>query len=250
MAISRASTSTIVNGFPKYKQFLDSTITSAPVLDVFNDGSCIAFYTLDNTANDSSGNYNGTPSNLTYSAIDKKLGTHAAIFNGTSSTISVPSIRNSYPLAVSVWVTNTNGWAATTTEGQYEIFNMSIGGNRLSLGFTYSTGWNPQKGLTVMYGNSNHWLGSYSSFNNDNLSFFHLVYSIPSYNGAPSVYVNGNSVNMINQGGGHGGSPGWNIGSNSTNGEYWPGKIDHLRFFNKGLTQSEVNTLYNNGVGV
>lgn len=221
----------------------------AVAVDIFGDGSGLALWQFENNANDYSGNYNGTASNLTYSSASKKLGTYSAVFNGTSSTVSIPSVKNSYPLAISLWATNDNGWSNTSVQGQYELFNMSIAGNRLSLGWTYSTSWNPQKGFTVMYGNSNHWLGASSTTDGNSTSFFHIVYCIPSYNGTPVVYVNGTSINMINQGGGHGGSAGWNIGSNSTSGEYWPGKIDQLRFFNKVLSQSEVNSLYNSGSG-
>ena len=43
-------------------------------------------------------------------------------------------------------------------------------------------------------------------------------------------------------GGGHGGSGGWNMGSNSASGEYWDGKIENVRFFNKQLTAAEAWT--------
>lgn len=253
MAITRLSVSSISNGFPKFQRAWDqSTLIGQDVVDIFGDSSGLALWRLEGNANDSGGNYNGTTSGVTYSTTRKeRTGNFSGIFLPNSgSTISIPSVRNSYPLSVSLWAQNDFGWN-NVNQAQYEIFNMSIAGNRLSLGWTYEGSWTPQKGLTVMYGNSNHWSGKPSNdFNYDSTSFFHIVYCVPSYNGTPVVYVNGTSITMNNNGGGHGGSPGWNIGSNSTSGEYWTGKLDQIRFFNKVLTQSEVNTLYNGGLGI
>lgn len=247
MSITKLSVSTIKNGFPKYQNAYDtSAIFPKDVVDVFGDGSGVALWSFDNSADEKGGNYNGSASNVTYDSSSKKVGTHSAVFNGSSSTISVPSVRTSYPISISVWAQNSSGWVPGG--GVQEIFNMSVFDNasvqrRLTIGIVTNAGW--PTGPTVMYGNSNHWsFNSSSVFNNNSTEFFHLVYNIPGYNSAPTCYINGVSYSFTNNGGGHGGSPGWNIGSNSTSGEWWNGKLDQLRVFNKTLSQSEVNQLY------
>jgi hypothetical protein len=249
MAVSRFSNSRIGAGFPKYQNFWDQTtaIVGTSTVDVFGDGSGIALWRFENNANDTSNNYNGTASNVTYSSTDYKLDSYSAVFNGSSSNISIPSVKSTYPVAISAWVKSNTGFQPTS--GVEEIINMSVATYRLTIGWVTNSPW-PQ-GPTVMYGNSNHWSGpNPSGMSGNTTTWYHVVYSIPSYNGTPSVWINGTSVTMTNNGGGHGGTAGWAIGSNGNGGEWWNGKIDQLRFFNRELTQANVNTLYNGGVGI
>lgn len=53
-------------------------------LDIFGDGSCKALYRLDGNANDESGNYHGTETNVTYGGGVYERG---AVFNGSTSQI-------------------------------------------------------------------------------------------------------------------------------------------------------------------
>ena len=251
MAISKLSTSSANLGLVKYKT-ASSLSAQTDFVDIFNDESGVAYWKFDNNANDFSRLYDGTSSNVTYST-SSKLGSHAASFNGSSSTISIPALVNYYPLSVSVWAQNANGWVPPS-DGVQEIINMSIFDNssikrRLTVGIVKNPGW--PTGPTVMFGNSNHWsFNSSAIFNGNSTDFFHLVYNFPGYNSAPTCYINGTPYSFTNNGGGHGGSPGFNIGSNSTSAEWWNGKLDNLRIFNKVLSQSEVNTLYNSGSGI
>jgi hypothetical protein len=50
---------------------------------------------------------------------------------------------------------------------------------------------------------------------------------------------------MTNNGGGHGGSAGNNIGSNSSSGEFWPGKISTVLGYNTTLTDAQVLQNFN-----
>lgn len=241
MSVSRAKSSS-TSSFKKGTKFSD-IYTNYNIIDFVGDGTGIALWTLDQNIFDLGGNYNGiSSSNLTYSTSDKKIGTSSGIFGG-NTTITMPTIKNSYPLSISMWVQDNNAFAPSTS-GMRELFNMNINGQRLSLGIINNSGW--PTGPTIMYGGSNHWSGSVSSFSPNATDFFHIVFSIVGSNNAShAVYFNGNSVSLTNNGGAHGGTAGWNIGSNSTSGEYWSGKIDHVRFFNKALSQSEVTSLYN-----
>jgi len=208
-------------------------------LNILNDGSCLALWQFNGNSNDLSGSYNGTPSNVTYT--EGILG-QSGVFNGSNSTVSVPNVKNSYPFSVSLWATHNRGWIPSGNQMD-QLFNMSIGGQRVSLGIVQYPGW--RTGPTIMYGGTNHWSCSNLYMQNDNVGFYHLVYVIRGNNDSNHrIYINGVRQEMINNGGGHGGSAGWNIGSNSSSGEWWPGKIDQVRFFNREITESEVLTLF------
>ena len=219
--------------------------TSTPtkdILNVFGDGSCLACWRFDNNVTDLSGNYNGNSSNVSFTdSTGGKFG-QSAIFNGSSSTVSIPNVKNSYPFSISMWATHNLGWNLPGN-GMDELFNASIGGQRVSMGIVQNPGW--RSGPTLMYGGTSHWSCSNSYFLNDNVDFYHLVFIVHGSNDSNHrIYINGVRQELINNGGGHGGSAGWNIGSNSSGGEWWRGKIDQVRFFNRVITESEVLTLF------
>lgn len=220
---------------------LGSPNSTKDTLNVFSDGSCLALWKFDGNANDTSGNYNGSPSNLSYTSTDVKFG-QAGIFNGTNTTVSIPNVKNSYPFAVSLWATHNTGWVQPS-DGMDELFNASINGQRVSMGIVRNPGWTT--GPTLMYGGTSHWSCSNSYLANDSINYYHIVYNVAGNNDAShSIYINGIWQQMVNNGGAHGGTPGWNIGSNSSGAEYWRGKIDQVRFFNRTISQSEVLTLF------
>lgn len=216
--------------------------TTNSTVNIFNDGSCIALWQLNGNGNDLSGSYNGSPSNVSWTDSTGGQFGQAGIFNGSNSTMSVPNVKNSYPLSVSLWATHNRGWTPSGNQMD-QLFNMSINGQRLSLGIVQYPGW--RTGPTIMYGGTNHWSCSNLYMQNDSVGFYHIVYIIHgSNNSNHRIYINGVNQEIVNNGGGHGGSAGWNIGSNSTSGEWWPGKIDQIRFFNRVITESEVLTLF------
>jgi len=57
---------------------------------LYNDASLKAYYRFEGNSNDAKGTNNGTDANMTYGAGTGKFG-QGAIFNGTSSTITIPS---------------------------------------------------------------------------------------------------------------------------------------------------------------
>ena len=58
-------------------------------LQVLGDTSCIATYQLDGNANDLSGNYSGTPTDVSYGVGEFDL---AGVFNGSSSGVQINSL--------------------------------------------------------------------------------------------------------------------------------------------------------------
>jgi hypothetical protein len=240
------------------RSFSITVTDSSNTVDVFGDGSGKALWKLDNTALDVSGNYNGSITSVTFDSTVKKLGTHSAQF-GTDRTISIPTIVNNYPFTVSLWATCPNWYF--TTEGQQEMFNAGLtdqgtpngsGGKRISLGLTKVNAWNNgNTSVTLMYGGVNHTGADVPDGWTDSNAWHHIVWVVRGDSDG-SIYLDGVSQTVLSFGGGHGGTAGWNIGSNSNNppDEEWPGRLDHVRFFNKALNSSEVAQLYNSGSGL
>ena len=233
--------------------------TDFAALDILGDGSCIAQWKLDGNGNDVSGNYNSTATNnITWTNDGIKPGTKCATFTKNSSYITIPTVKSSYPMSVSMWVRHTHGFQALPGEMD-ELFNMGTSGGRLSLGFSNNASWN--QGLSIMYGGTSHWATDSvstipSSVNPiSNLSeellgpkfkagknaWFNVCWSIHGHNNSShEVWINGCLMGMYDQGGGHGGSAGWKIGANHGGGENWQGDICNVRFFNKTINEDDA----------
>lgn len=165
-------------------------------------------------------------------------------FDGSNDTISLSSIINAYPFTVSFWASYPYAGWAPPADGMDQLLNMSIAGQRVSLGTVKNTGW--ATGLTLMYGGSNHWSVDTSSSLAVANRFYNVVWSIAgSNNTAHKIYVNGVSQTMVNNGGTHGGAAGWQIGSNGNGDEYWLGRIGNVAVYNRQLSDSEVTQNFN-----
>ena len=165
-------------------------------------------------------------------------------FNGTTQTIPIGSILNAYPFTVSFWASYPySGWAPPS-DGMDELMNMSISGQRISIGTIKNTGW--PTGPTLMYGGSNHYSFDGSSALSTANQFYNVVWAVTGSNDSNhKIYVNGVSQTLTNNGGAHGGTAGWQIASNGNDGEYWIGSIASVQVYNKTLSQVEVNQNFN-----
>ena len=214
-------------------------------LDVFGDGSCIAFYKFEGNANDESGNYNGTASNVTYA---QSYINNGAVFNGSSSKIVLPNsslgITDASNFSISCWF-NTN---SSTQDNQGIIWtNGSNAGARFGLGINSTS----QGGDTSVYfgiGTS-----SFTYINSGTSAFtantwVHVV-CVKSSTTGMSLYVD-NVLKATNTGATGAASTtatGDNrIGGYKTTAEssWFNGSIDQVRIFSKALSASEVTTLY------
>jgi len=155
-------------------------------------------------------------------------------FDAVNDIVSIAPVLSAFPLSLSVWVTNDGGWGSTS--GFFEIFNMSINGNRLSLGV-----WN--LGLALLYGGAGHWVAPNPTTNVTPSDYHNITWTTPGYNNSGHrIYVDGvSSGPLTNLGGPHGGSAGWVIGSNSDSGQYYNGKMAVIQLYNKELSQAEVS---------
>ena len=205
-------------------------------LDPGNSGSYPGSGT---TWTDMSGSgYNGTLSNTTFSG----AGAGSFSFNGSSSTVSMPTVFSGYPFTVSMWVTHDSSWDPGPADMD-QLFNMSIAGQRVSLGIVKNSGW--VTGPTLMYGGTSHW--SCPNPTNTSSSAWHNITWVVfgSNNSSHKIYIDGVSQTMTDNGGAHGGTAGWRIGSNSSSGEYWPGEISTVLAYNTTLTEAQVQQNFN-----
>lgn len=216
-------------------------------VDPFGDSSGLALYKLNGNANDESGNYNGTATDVTYGT--GEFG-QAAVFNGSTSAINTtytPTVANLRTVSL---------WFKGGTQSSYNNL-FSVGPYGLSNNYWWAYAFLLADGrVSGGYGASNG--GSvYAQATNgtydDNL-WHHLVIT---FNG---VYGTGSSINMYLDNVlitttpdttfnttissvtgtfrlGH-------VVQNAGNSQILDGSIDQVRVFNKELSAGEVTTLY------
>jgi hypothetical protein len=204
-------------------------------------GGGVALYQLNGNANDVSGNYNGTASNVTYGT---GVFGQAGVFNGSSSYVDLPNlgISGSQARTVSLWVklnsippssvdqlysqgTNNNNEAfniQTTTAGKIQV---SYAGKEINSSTTLSL--NTWYNVVVIYKG-----GAVETLSNTD------------------IYINGIQETVVDGGGVATGI------ANTINSDYslgyrrnistlfYDGSIDQVRFFNTALTPLEVEALY------
>ncbi len=216
---------------------------------LFSDANLQAYYRLEGNSNDSKGSNNGTDTSITYSTSYGKYGQGASL-NGSSSKITLPSASALEPtgsFTVAGWVNPTNGAADC---GFIEtIFQSTVlagflvgmtGGNLRCLigkntGLTINTDYVDVHGSkTINDGNWHHiaavWDGTHIILYVDGVQDSSFSNSInPVYNA--TVYCKIGCQ-----------------GETGTDAHFLSGDIDDLALFNRGLTATEVMSLYNNSL--
>ena len=197
--------------------------------DPFGDSSGLALYQLNGNANDVSGNYNGTASNVTYGT---GVFGQAGVFNGSTSVIDTPitTLPNSY--TISLWFkanSMPSPWASITAFKEPNAYSAFIvlynNGDLVFQSSENSSGYNLATGITT-----NNW------------------YNIVGIkNGTTQyLYVNGSQVGVgVTTALTPTTSGNWNFGKFDTStGLSFNGSIDQVRIFNTALTPLEVEALY------
>ena len=217
------------------------TTDDLSTVDFPSGAGCIALYQLDSNANDTSGNYNGTASNISYS---NGCFDNAAVFNGSSSKISLPSLGSGFTgssaRSVSAWVKISSNPSASMT-----IFNSGGAATLQSFGFFIGT----SRQIIISYYNRNWETSQTISLN----KWHHIVFT---YNGGAvqtssnsKIYIDGTLATLGSTTGSATGSTNTsdshhNIGVyGATSVLYFNGKIDQVRLFTSELSQSQVTTL-------
>ena len=209
--------------------------------DPFSDGDEEAFYKFDNNTNDSTGSYNMTNRNITFST-DSAIGTYSGEFNGTSSegiissTTTTPVDFSAENFTISFWAkvdnfTNTvypvNKWGGSHAE-------------RTILTSIRSTGFED----FAVYENNG--FGNVQMIHSQTLEanrWYHFAYTRNGSTG--TIYIDGvgesfnrtNTINTTNND--------IFIGNVSEASTYWfDGYIDSVRLFSRCLDGDEVFKLY------
>ena len=193
--------------------------------DIFNDGSIIATYNFNDNANDAGGNYNGTETDIAYG--DGIVG--KALSDSFTEIPITTELDNGYSFSAWIYMVgrddNISQFFFTSLE-LYYAGGLSNGNNEFRIGHK----------------------GTLYNFNNtlENNKWQHVVVSQPA-SGDPIVYLNKAPQTKTGESLGYpeDAIPGV---SSVTIGDYeWKGKIDQARFFNRTLSQEEVNELYAQG---
>jgi len=211
-------------------------------LDIFGDSSCVALYGLNYDGSDAGGNYDGTPTDVTFNApgyID-----YAASFNGSSSGIDLPNlgISGSQSRTVSFWF-NLNA----TPSGTEQLY--SQGTNNLKEAFNIQL--TSSAKVQVSYA-GREWDSTTA------LSTGQWYHILVTYNGGnietslnTEIYINGTEETLVSGGGSSTGTASTSNTSYSlgyrTNIStlYVDGKMDQVRIYQGVLQQEQITELYN-----
>ena len=235
----------------------DQAISSNQVSDLYNEASSAfslstlqAYYKLDNSAVDEASELNGTETNVEY-----RFGRYgqAAVFNGSSSKIVLPSGDlgiNSNNVSLSIWFKSTD-----ITQDNQSLFWIQHPSSNVRVGAIVSS---PSYGADsdirfTCYTNTNGTLEN--AYTNSNIlatnAWYHAVFVKSSTNGM-TVYINGSSVATNTAATGDLGN---NTSSGATNSVgyyrtssdslYFNGQLDQFRIYNSVLSQDQITELYN-----
>ena len=207
----------------------------ADTLDILVDNSCIATYQLDGNANDLSGNYSGTPTNVSYGVGEFDL---AGVFNGSSSNISLPTSIKPANSIMSISL-----WASNNSTSRTSVFFLEYNNAPAFLALENNY-FNDPTALAVYYNNTPVIIPAGSTLPADG-SWHHILITASATE--VKLYKNGQQIgdtasitvntNVLTEA---------HIGVRHYNNDlYWKGSIDQVRIFNKALSSSEVTTLYN-----
>jgi hypothetical protein len=206
--------------------------------DPFGDNSEVAFYELENNANDSTGSNTGAASNVTFTSGSGLFGTYAAYFNGSTSNIQVdtlPSITN-YNFTFSFWLktTDTVGYAIDFRDPIY----ITIGTGLFAGGAS---------GMGIYDGTNSYSIENTAMQTINDGNWYHIVMT---HDGTSlKGYLDGNIIGTVSTGtttqspGGTNHNRIGQRGDGSTSYAF-KGDIDQVRIFNRALDGDEVFNLY------
>ena len=198
-------------------------------------GNGLALYQLNGDANDVSGNYNGTASNVTYGT---GVFGQAGVFNGSNSIIDLgdhnvfsPSVN---ALSLSCWI---------KTTGTLDFIFSKGGGGGYEYGLLINGSGQIELLAYTLSASSSVSINTSSAYNDGN---WHQVVAIYDPSGNFKIYVDGSqqatSSSSLSMGNG---SNALILGKkNDTSLDFFNGSIDQVRIFNTALTPLEVEALY------
>ena len=196
---------------------------------------------MDGNANDKSGTYNGTASNVTYS---QGYINDGGVFNGSNSTISLPVssyLQSTGDKSYSIW------FKTSVTSGNHSLFDDYGTGTGGINHHHYIQGSTGQLQFVTYRPSPTASVGTTSGLSLNDGNWHHLVVVSDNSNSQILVYIDDNveitltGLPAFTQGKTTGYLGSYNSGGN---GYSWDGQFDQVRIFNKALSASEVTTLY------
>jgi len=215
-------------------RLFSTAISAANIATLYNEGVAKALYQLNWDGSDLGNNYNGTASNVTFSAGKFNNG---GSFNGSSSQIVASSLNyNTLPTnnawSVSCWLkpaasTGSAPISLMNSGSPYSGFAIFLAANVIQVAFNGST---PVAAT-----------GSFLTYTADT-----WVNVILTYDGSSTstIYYDGAFGATISQSIAASTTGQFKIGTANVWG-YYDGSIDQVRVFGKELNSTEVTTLYN-----
>ena len=243
-------------------QPLSQSATQNSISLINLENGLVAYYPFNGNANDASGNkYNGvvTAATLTTDRFGKSKS--AYLFTSNPQNITIPNLHQTNILTYSVsgWFLLTQQLGGTILSGDIPLSSPS--GLRFALGPSQATwsaedGWNTNGILTT-----NNYNFADNKWHNFIITFNTTAGLIPA--SAFQIFIDGKITNTItyqqNWPPGSGFSEGFNVNApinngtlpvvigntmyNSTYTNFFPGKLDDLRIYNRPLTQQEITYL-------
>ena len=225
------------------KRIINTATAAACTTDtvqILGDTSCIAYYKMSD-ATDETGSYDGTPTNVNFN-VAGKFG-NAGSFNGSSSRISLPTstFNTLTSYTISTWIYLTSTLDAQTIFTNYDI----VSGSTRGVGFRYRQA---ASNIEVFNLLSSSVTGVFSTNSIPQNTWTNLT--VTNTQSEIKIYINGSLDSSHSTGG-------FNSYSDSSTDigaltsrvpeqeQYFNGSIDQVRIFNRAITATEVETLYN-----
>ena len=224
--------------------------------DIFGDSSAKVYYTLDSDLVDSLGNATlSSNGGVTFAA--GKIG-NSAVFNGSSSYAyknDVTILSGTSDRSYSLWAYINSGSTDRMLLLGQGNFNASNQNFDLEANSYHSGNVSDSYGI--------HWWGNGLKFDSAPVLYNQWVHLVVTQSGGninstnTKLYVNGVQKTLSSASTSNYSIPSTSrislgaraYGSGADRDLFVNGKIDHVRMFNRVITQSEVNTLYNSGSG-
>jgi len=224
--------------------------------DIFGDSSAKVYYTLDSDLVDSLGNATlSSNGGVTFAA--GKIG-NSAVFNGSSSYAyknDVTILSGTSDRSYSLWAYINSG----STDRQLLLGQGNFGTSNQNFDLeanSYHSG-------TISDSYGVHWWGNGLKFDSAPVLYNQWVHLVVTQSGGninstnTKLYVNGVAKTLSSASSSNYSIPSSSrislgaraYGSGADRDLFVNGKIDHVRMFNRVITQSEVNALYNSGNG-